>query len=1333
MRKKAFSRHPARSRARGGKPSSRGKAQSLPEASSAAVMEPDAAPRRPAPFPIVGVGASAGGLEAFRRLLGALPGDTGMAYVLVQHLDPRHESVLADLLSQATRMPVSEVKGDVRVEPNRVYVIPPTQDMGIADGILKLVPRSASGRLHMPIDYFLRTLAELQGSQGIGVVLSGTATDGTLGLKAIKAEGGIAFTQDPSSAQFDGMPRSAIAAGCVDFVLPPEGIAKELTRLGRHPYMVGDRRVLSGGARAPAREEEDRTGLDRILGLLKKASGADFSAYKKTTLRRRIARRMVVHRIETLDAYARHLEGDASEVQALYQDCLIGVTSFFRDPEVFKALGEQVFSHLLEDRPSGAPIRVWVPGCATGEEAYSIAIGLLERAAAVARNPSFQIFATDLSESALDTARAGLYSENIAEDVSADRLRRFFTKVDGRYRISKDIRAMCVFARHDLVDSPPFSRMDLISCRNVLIYMEPRLQEKVFERFHYALNPGGFLVLGTSESLGAAAAFLTPLDEKRRIYSRKKTATAPHLPFAAGARGTEGPQKLAPLTPRAAVPSGIPTEADQVLLARYAPASVVVDDGLDILEFRGDTHPFLEHGRGQASLNLIRMARKGLLLELRQTIQEARRKNAPSRKEGLRIRYRGQVRDVNLEVLPLKGAAERCLLVVFESPSGSRRAAERAAPSKGRGAKAGNRGTPRLRQELAQAAQLLQSVVEEHDSALEELQSSNEEAVSSNEELQSVNEELQTAKEEIQSTNQELATVNREVEERNVQLGQANDALKLSAREIQSALDYANAIVSTVPGPLLIMDGDLRVEKANRAYYDTFVARPAETEGRLLYDLGGRQWDIPALRTALEEVLPKDSSFEGFEVSQEFPHIGPRTMTLNARRLRNEHGGSERIFLAIEDRTELKRVEQKRDALLVLEQAARERAEAADHLKDEFVATVSHELRGPLTAMVGWMHILTSGEAQGESATLASGLAAINRGIKAQARLIADLLDHSRIVTGKLQISRRLVDLATIAEAAVESVRAAAQAKDIALELWRDPRAAIVLGDPDRLQQVLWNLFSNAVKFTPRGGRVQVWTGRVGTSIHVRVTDTGQGMKQDFLPHVFERFRQAESSARRSQPGLGLGLAIVRQLVELHGGTVEAQSAGEDKGATFTIILPVPALLMQPTGAAAEPAEEAASLEVATPEQPAPDPERSLLAGLSVLVVEDDADSRESLVRVLEQYGARGTGAATARAAIQALEVAVPDVLVSDIGMAGEDGYDLIRQVRKLPAQRGRDLPALAVTAYGEEGDRVKAMAAGFQAHVAKPVAPRELVIEVARLAGRTGNQSNGRGKESRA
>jgi two-component system CheB/CheR fusion protein len=1290
----------------------------MSDVSATAAIEHHAAPRPQASFPIVGIGASAGGLEAFRQLLGALPVDTGMAYVLVQHLDPRHPSILADLLSQTTKMPVSEVKHDTRVEPDHVYVIPPSQDIGIADGILKLVPRSPGGRAHMPIDYFLRTLAAARGSQGIGVVLSGTATDGTLGLTAIKAEGGLAFAQDPGSAQFDGMPRSAIAAGGVDFILPPEEIAHELARVGRHSYLdAGPPPARSRGATAAATEEEDKVSLDRIFALLRKGSGADFAGYKKTTLRRRIARRMIVNRIETLEDYARHAEGHAGEVQALYQDCLITVTSFFRDPAVFDALRERVFPLLLQDRATDAPIRVWVAGCATGEEVYSIAISLLERAGELSTNPSLQIFATDLSEDALAKARTGLYPEGIAQDVSAERLRRFFTKGEGGYQVSKALRERCVFACHDLAKDPPFSRMDLISCRNVLIYMEPRLQERVFATFHYALNPGGFLMLGTSESVGASSAFLAPVDDKHRIYARKKTLTPARLPFPAAAPEAEGPATLAVLTPRVAVPPGIPAEADQALLSRYAPASVVVDDGLDILEFRGDIHPFLEHGRGQASLNLIRMARKGLLLELRQAIQEARRKNAPARKEGLRLRYRGQLRQVNLAVIPLQGAAERCLLVVFETALAPGKRAEKSAPSKVRAGGAGGRETASLRQELARAAQALQSVMEEHDAALEELQSSNEEAVSSNEELQSVNEELQTAKEEVQSANEELASLNRELSERNLQLGQANEALRASGQTIQRALDYANAIVATVRGPLLIMDGELRVEKANRAYYDTFVTGREETDGRLLYELGGGQWDIPALRTALEEVLPKNSSFEDFEVAQEFPGLGQRTMCLNARRLRNELGGSQRILLSIEDRTESKRVEHARDVLLDLEQAARERAESADHLKDEFVATVSHELRGPLTAMVGWMHILTSGDAC-DSVTLARGLAAINRGIKAQSRLIADLLDHSRIVTGKVQISRRLVDLATIAEAAVESVRAAAEAKDIALELWRDPRATIVLGDPDRLQQVLWNLMSNAVKFTPRGGRVQVWVGRVGNSVHLRVTDTGQGITDDFLPHIFERFRQAEGSTRRTQPGLGLGLAIVRQIVELHGGTAQVHSAGEGLGSTFTIILPTPALLMQPTGAAEE---EPGTRDVAVPTEPAPEPAAALLNGVSVLVVEDDADSRESLVRVLEQYGARVSGAASAREAIDSLAAAVPDVLVSDIGMAGEDGYDLIRNVRKLPAERSRRLPALAVTAFGEEGDRRKALAAGFQAHVAKPVAPAALVLQVARLAGRTG------------
>jgi len=1347
-----------------------------------------------------------------------------MAYVLVQHLDPRHESILADLLSHATGMLVAEVKGDLLVEPNRVYVIPPAEDIVLAEGMLKLVPRSQTRGSHMPIDSFLGTLAEVQGSLGIGVILSGMASDGTLGLEAIRAEGGIAFAQDPRSAKHADMPRSAIAAGCVDFVLSPEEIARELTRLGRRPSVA---RGAHSIAPATLEDEEDR--LRKILLVLSRTAGADFSAYKKTTLRRRIERRMAVNGIDTLDDYARHLEGNATEAEALYQDCLISVTSFFRDPEVFEALSEQVLPLLLKKRRSDAPIRVWVPGCATGEEVYSIAICLLERAGGLLSNASFQIFATDLSESALKKARGGTYIENAVRQFSPERLERFFGKVNGHYQISKAIREMCVFARHDLARDPPYSRMDLISCRNLLIYLERGLQERVLATFHYALSSSGFLMLGPAESVSASSALFSPVDEKHKIYSKNTAAIAPHFHFARGASADEGPQGAVSLTPRAAGRSEVPKEADRILLARYGPIGVVVDQELNILEFRGDTNPFLEHAQGQASLNLNQMARKGLLVELRQAVQDARKKNLPCRKEGLKVRYQEQVRNVALEVIPIRGpaAAERCLLVLFETDRALPRSEEPAAspPPTVPTAKRKDGEFARLTRELAETTQYLHTVVREHDAALEELQSTNEEALSSNEELQSVNEELQTAKEEIQSANEELATLNQELQDGNFQLGRLNDdllnllttvnlpivmvgrdlrlrrftpaaeklfnliptdvgrplgdlrtdleapeldrevrevidtvrvserevqdrqgrfyvvriwpymtrentidgavvvlvdvdALKRSSERIQGALDSANAIVATVREPLLILDGELRVEKANRAFYDGFQVGPEETQGRLLWELSNGQWDRPELRTALEEVLVKGSSFEDFEVEYDLPKIGRRIMALNARRLHHEHGGKGRALLAIEDRTEVKRAERGREAVLALEHAARERAEAADQLKDEFVATVSHELRGPLTSIAGWMHILTSAGSKLDDDTVAKALAAIERGVKAQSRLIADLLDHSRIVTGKVQLARVPIDLVALAEATLESVRAAAEAKDILLEVSGDHGASVVLGDPDRMQQVLWNLFSNAVKFTPRGGRVRIWSGRVDTHVHLTVSDTGQGIREDFLPHVFERFRQQDGAPAHGQAGLGLGLTLVRELVELHGGTVRAESRGEGEGATFTIVLPVPALLLQPRGTEAKAVrggEPKAALKSVT------EADRALLDGLRVLLVDDETDVRDAFAALLEGFGARVRTAASVREAMTALHQSIPDVVVSDLGMPDEDGYELIRQVRMLPPEAGGRLPALAVSAYATEHDRRNALSAGFQRHLGKPVAPLELVAEVARAAGRIG------------
>ena len=636
---------------------------------------------------------------------------------------------------------------------------------------------------------------------------------------------------------------------------------------------------------------------------------------------------------------------------------------------------------------------------------------------------------------------------------------------------------MCVFARHDLTRDPPFSRMDLISCRNVLIYLEPRLQERVFATLHYALRPEGFLVIGPAETAAASSALFSPLDEKHRIYSRKAVIGPPRL-LSATRDASPSRAGAAALTAKATGISDVPREADRMLLARFGPAGVVVDEGLRILEFRGDTDPFLEHGHGQASLHLERLLRKGLLIELRQAVEEARRKDGPARREGLQVRHRDQMRSVAIEVAPIKGraAAEKCLLVLFETEAVAARAERRfIAPPSLDSADAKDHEIVRLGEGLAQTTEYLHTLVREHEAAREELQATNEEALSSNEELQSVNEELQTAKEEIQSANEELATLNQELQDRNVQLGRSNE-------DIQRALDSANALVETVRQPLVILDGELRVEKANAAYYETFHADPELTRGRLLSELGSGQWDVPGLLAALLDVLANDSTVEDLEVETVFPGIGSRTMSLNARRLHPMGGARGRILLAIEDRTEIKRVEGAREALLTLEHDARERAEAADHLKDEFVATVSHELRGPLTVISGWMNILLGAGQSPDNGTLAKALAAIGRGVTAQGRLISDLLDHSRLVTGKIELQRAPIDLMTVAEAALVGVRAAAEAKDIDLELAGDRAASIVLGDADRMQQVLWNLFFNAVKFTPpegaSGSRSSAWATR---------------------------------------------------------------------------------------------------------------------------------------------------------------------------------------------------------------------------------------------------------------
>ncbi|TCV85403.1 chemotaxis protein CheB [Sulfurirhabdus autotrophica] len=750
-------------------------------------------------FPIVGVGASAGGLEAFSKLLQSLHPKTGMAYVLVQHLDPHHASALTELLSRETIMPVAEVEDGTVIAPDHVYVIPPNANLAILHGILHLMPRSQNRGQHLSIDYFFRSLAEDQGGNAIGVILSGTASDGVLGLKAIKAEGGITFSQDEQSAKYDGMPHSAISAGCVDFILPPEKIAKELMRIARHPY-VSHIKGIDSLEILPQGDEE----LNKIYILLRRHTGVDFTYYKQTTIHRRIRRRMLLHKLDKLSDFVRYMQENPAEVDALYHDMLINVTSFFRDPELFEQLKEVVFPAIAsKDRLVEMAIRIWVPGCSTGEEPYSIAMALLEFLGDSASFAQIQIFATDIDDIALEKARAGVYSEAIVQDVSAARLRRFFTQVESGYLINKSIRDMCLFAKQNMVKDPPFSKLDMVSCRNLLIYLGQLLQKKALSLFHYSLKPTGFLVLGTAETIGDSADLFRLVENKHKIYAKKSVGSPLHydfsMPAPQGVMPAAETRNIEPVYSWAA--NEIQMSVDRMIMERYGPTGVIVNDDMEILQFRGHTGNYLEPAPGQASLSLLKMAREGLLPDLHSALTQAIKENAQVRKEGVRIK-RGPVEcKVNIEVFPFKATASngRYYLVVFQEVPEEKIDKTVSKAKSTKSSAVADQQKDEMERELTATKAYLQSVIEQQESTNEELRSANEEIQSSNEELQSINEELETAKEELQSVNEELATVNEELESRNLELGLVNDDL--------------NNLITSINIPIVIVGRDFRIRR----------------------------------------------------------------------------------------------------------------------------------------------------------------------------------------------------------------------------------------------------------------------------------------------------------------------------------------------------------------------------------------------------------------------------------------------------------------------------------------------------------------------------------------
>ncbi len=786
--------------------------------------------------PIVGIGGSAGGFEAAMELLRHLPSSTGMAFVIVQHLDPHHGSRLPNLLAKATSMPVSEIAGTTTPQPNAVYVQPPNKCVIAKNGKLTLVRRTE--RLNIAIDHFFESLAEECGSRAIGIVLSGTGSDGTAGLRAIKAAGGLTFAQTEESAKFDAMPRSAIRSGFVDIVLPPNAIAGEIRRIADHPYI---RRPLADAEQVEKETYRQADDLGRIFLSLRKQMGVDFSAYKQTTLIRRVNRRMALHRIEKLSQYARYLRNNKKEIEALFDDLLINVTRFFRDEGVFRALKKRLLPAFLKNKSKDQQreLRVWVPGCATGEEVYSLAICILEVLGSRPSKLRVQIFGTDLSESVVEHARAGIYPSAIEKDVPKTRLNRFFSKRDGSYQILRNVRDICTFARQNIAADPPFSRLDLISCRNVLIYLSPELHKRCIPQFHYALNPGGYLILGPAESVGMYDELFKVVDKKNKIYVKDATTGPRPLDFIPHER-----LEISRFGKRDPSGAGINFDADalkiadRIILSTYAPAAVVIDHNFQVQQFRGRTDLFLEHTPGPATLNLIQLARPNLVPDLRATVRRAMKTDKPARAEGAKVTLRGKNYEINIQVVPFKipGTDKSSFLVIFDENT-RRTKPERLLQVLGKTSL--QREVMELRRELAASKDSLQTIIEEQEATNEELKASNEEVESSNEELQSTNEELETAKEELQSTNEELTTLNEELSNRNLEMMQLTNEL--------------NNLLASTQMPIVMVDNALTVRRATPAARDAFNILPTDI-GRPLSELRPNI-DVPDLEKVLCEVI----------------------------------------------------------------------------------------------------------------------------------------------------------------------------------------------------------------------------------------------------------------------------------------------------------------------------------------------------------------------------------------------------------------------------------------------------------------------------------------------
>ncbi|MHA4807905.1 chemotaxis protein CheB [Flavitalea flava] len=1111
-------------------------------------------------FPVVGVGASAGGLEAFKKLVSAIPLDSGMAYILVQHLDPTHESILSELLQKVTKIPVQEITDNIKVEANHIYIIPSNKLLTATDGILQLSARHPKGQKNLPIDLFFSSLAEVHQNHAIGVVLSGTASDGTIGLKAIKDHGGVTIAQSQESAAYDGMPKSAIEAGVVDFILPPDQIPQQLLRL-KDAYQAVPAHLNRNGR--PNQDEQFR----QIIAMLRVRKNVDFTYYKQPTIRRWIERRMALSMKPGLAEYILYLRENKGEQDILFQDLLIPVTQFFRDPKVFVGLKDTVLPDLVNIATDNEPIRIWIAGCSTGEEAYSMVMCFQAYIMDKASSAKIQVFATDISEIAITKARMGIYSKNEVNGLTVVQLQQFFTKIDGKFRINKNIRDACIFAHHNYLKDPPFAKIDLISCRNSLIYLEPFLQKKALTTFHYALKENRYLLLGKSETAAQALEVYNTLDKTNKIYARK-SVKGNFLHALSDRKESIFKEIQDKPGKKVSDKDDFEKSGDELLLTKFVPAGVIVNDAMEIVQFRGATGAWLEAPPGKPSRNVLKMVREGLAFELRSALHVVKKSKESFIKENISMLSGDKEKLVTIEVHPLANTHEPYFLLLFRdtqtivnpNPAQAKIDGQLVIPiSKQR--KELNR-IQQLEKELAQARADMRNITEDQEAANEELQSANEELLSGSEELQSVNEELETSKEEVQTSNEELIVVNHELYERNEQLNVARV--------------LAESIVSTIREPLIILSKELTVKTVNKSFYEKFQIPEEEIVGKPLFELGDKLWDMPALRKMLDKVLPQKINIVDFEVVHIFPLLGERTMILNASPIITEHNDEPSILIAIEDVTEKKKAENELkqfaqnleklvfDKTFALQQANNDLKVSNENL-EQFSYIASHDLQEPLRKIKTFSGILQDKFNQDLPDAGQLLVKKISNSSERMSTLINELHKFSKLLHGQAVFKQTNLDESL--NLVIGDFELLIKEKNVTIT--RKP-LPIIDAIPFQINQLFYNLISNAIKFSkPDRAPVITITSRIVgmeelakhanidpklSYCEIAIEDNGIGFKQQYADQIFLVFHRLHGQSEYF--GTGIGLALCKKIVANHHGEITATSK-DNEGATFKLLLPL--------------------------------------------------------------------------------------------------------------------------------------------------------------------------------